>query len=313
MRLLTRNDAGSFSLADFPTGSVVPPYAILSHTWGSDEVTYQDLAQGIGPQKSGYRKIRFCGEQAERDGLRHFWVDTCCIDKSNSTELTRSINSMFNWYSGARVCYAYLADVSRPARPDSAQHGDQGWMSQFKKSRWFRRGWTLQELIAPKTVQFFSVEGTYLGDKEKLLHLIRDITSVPARALRGDPLPGFAVSERMAWAERRETTEPEDKAYSTLGIFDIQMPLIYGEGEEKALKRLREEIAKCQKGKLESSIALLVNYLLGQGDNTKNSHYHSASMACQKSSTLSQENKSSPKCTKHCEAMAAVEWLSFMV
>lgn len=286
MRLLTRNDTGSFSLADFPTGSAIPPYAILSHTWGLEEVTYRDLEHETGLRKPGYRKIRFCGEQAERDGLRHFWVDTCCIDKSNSTELTKSINSMFSWYSGARVCYVYLADVSAPAHSDGGQHGDQAWMSQFEKSRWFRRGWTLQELIASKTVQFFSKEGTYLESNESLLSRVCDITGIPARALRGDPLPGFTVPERMAWAERRETTEPEDKAYSMLGIFDVQMPLIYGEGEEKALKRLREEITKNQKGKLKSSIVLLPSYLRGQGANTRTSHYHSASTAFRKSKTL---------------------------
>ncbi|KAI1108081.1 kinesin light chain [Nemania sp. NC0429] len=265
MRLLTRNanpaGSGSLGFADYPTGSAVPPYAILSHTWGAEEVTYQDLlAQGNGNgtgvvQKSGYRKIRLCGEQAERDGLRHFWVDTCCIDKSNSTELARSINSMFAWYAGARVCYVYLADVSCPDG-DGDGRDDRAWKSQFERSRWFRRGWTLQELIAPKTVRFFSEEGTYLGSRESLLNLIRDVTGIPARALRGDPLPDFTVPERMVWAERRETTEPEDKVYSMLGIFDVQMPLVYGEGEEKALNRLREEIAKDQKGKHHEEFSL---------------------------------------------------------
>lgn len=251
MRLLTRNDAGSFSFADYPTSSTIPPYAILSHTWGLEEVLYQDLEEGTGLRKSGYRKIRFCGNQAERDGLRYFWVDTCCIDRSSSAELTTSINSMFRWYSNATKCYAYLEDVRSPTTRDSDQQNDQHWRLLFKRSRWFTRGWTLQELIAPKTVEFFSQEGTALGDRESLEPLLCTITGIPAQALRGGPLSHFPTAERMSWAERRETTEPEDRAYSLLGIFDVQMPLIYSEGEQNALRRLREEITKAQKGNSE--------------------------------------------------------------
>ncbi|KAI1325812.1 hypothetical protein F5Y16DRAFT_422491 [Xylariaceae sp. FL0255] len=248
MRLLTRKDSRSFSLTDYPAGTVIPPYAILSHTWGPDEVTYEDLKHGIGLRKSGYHKIRFCGEQAERDGLRHFWVDTCCIDKSGSAELTESINSMFRWYGSAAKCYVYLDDIGYPATRDSDQSQHQQTRQQLRESRWFTRGWTLQELIAPKTVEFFSKEGAFLGDKQSLEQPLCDITGIPARALRGGPLPGFTVAERMAWAERRETTRPEDRAYSLLGIFNVQMPLIYGEGEQNASRRLREEITKSQKG-----------------------------------------------------------------
>ncbi|KAJ2986546.1 hypothetical protein NUW58_g4974 [Xylaria curta] len=247
MRLLTRKGTG-FGLIDYPPGTETPPYAILSHTWGLEEVTYEDLMHGIGLYKSGYRKIHFCGEQAERDGFQHFWVDTCCIDKSSSTELTESINSMFQWYSASRICYAYLEDVSSPAPGDRAQHGGQHWEGQFRTSRWFTRGWTLQELIAPTTVHFFSAEGTKLGSKRSLERLIRDVTGIPALALGGSHLHHFTVEERMAWSRARVTTRPEDTAYSLLGIFDVHMPLIYGEGKEKAFKRLREEIDKDQKG-----------------------------------------------------------------
>src|SRR5271155_2034114 len=92
----------------------IPAYAILSHTWGDDgqEFTFEDLAKGAGKSKPGYRKIRFCGEQAARDGLRYFWVDTCCIDKSDAAELQSAINSMFQWYKNAARCYVYLPDVS---------------------------------------------------------------------------------------------------------------------------------------------------------------------------------------------------------
>ncbi|KAI1317244.1 hypothetical protein F5Y16DRAFT_392874 [Xylariaceae sp. FL0255] len=247
MRLLTRKDSHSFSLTDYPAGSVIPPYAILSHTWGTDEITYEDLKHGTGLRKSGYQKLRFCGAQAERDGFRHFWVDTCCIDKSSSAELTESINSMFRWYGSAAKCYVYLDDVCCPATGDGDQSQHQQIRQQLRESRWFTRGWTLQELIAPKTVEFFSKEGAFLGDKESLEQPLCDITGIPARALRGDPLPSFTVAERMAWVERRETTRPEDRAYSLLGIFHVQMPLIYGEGEQNASRRLREEITKSQK------------------------------------------------------------------
>ncbi|KAI1322659.1 heterokaryon incompatibility protein-domain-containing protein [Xylariaceae sp. FL0255] len=135
MRLLTRKDSRSFSLTDYPAGSVIPPYAILSHTWGTEEVTYEDLKHGTGLRKSGYHKIRFCGEQAERDGFRHFWVDTCCINKSSDAELSEAINSMFRWYCDAAKCYVYLDDVPSQKLEDS---------------KWFTRGWTLQELLAPR-------------------------------------------------------------------------------------------------------------------------------------------------------------------
>ncbi|GAP93142.1 putative TPR-like protein [Rosellinia necatrix] len=248
MRLLTRHDPGSFDLTDYPAGSTIPPYAILSHRWGPEEVTYEDLKHGTGPRKLGYHKIRFCAEQAGRDGLRHFWLDTCCIDKSSSAELTESINSMFHWYGNATRCYAYLEDVSCTANPDTTQQGRAAWHASFQSSLWFTRGWTLQELVAPTTVDFFSKEGEKLGNKASLEHLICTTTGIPARALRGSLLSNFSVAERMAWAEGRETTRPEDRAYSLLGIFGVHMPLIYGEGEEKAMSRLRDEITKDQKG-----------------------------------------------------------------
>ncbi|KAK5637702.1 hypothetical protein RRF57_013417 [Xylaria bambusicola] len=231
MHLLSYNSTGLFSLTDYPQGSNIPPYAILSHTWGAEEVTYNDLKQGIGQHKIGYEKIRFCDQQARLDGLQYFWVDTCCIDKSSSAELAKSIN------------VSSLTTVQ-----DSDRHNNQHpVLLQLRRSRWFTRGWTLQELIAPETVDFYSREGIALGSKESLMPLICDITGIPARALRGDPLSHFTTSERMAWAERRRTTEPEDKAYSLLGIFETHMSLIYGEGEKRALKRLREKITKDQK------------------------------------------------------------------
>lgn len=110
MRLLERKRNGEFSVGE-DLISDVPPYAILSHTWGSEEVTYQDIISSTGKSKAGYAKLRFIADQAARDKLRYFWVDTCCIDKANNTELTEAINSMFRWYEESVKCYAYLADV----------------------------------------------------------------------------------------------------------------------------------------------------------------------------------------------------------
>ena len=236
MRLLKRSGDGRFSLTAFTTSSV-PRYAILSHTWDADnqEVTYQEIISGAGSSKTGYRKIEFCAEQAEKDGLEYFWVDSCCIDKSNNVELTEAINSMYRWYGEAVKCYVYLSDVSTDYHP---------WDRAFSESRWFQRGWTLQELLAPSSVEFFSRDGQRLGDKGTLESQISRITGIASPALQGTPMAQFSVEERISWAADRRTTKEEDKAYSLLGIFEVHMPLIYGEGERNAYRRLKEEIDK---------------------------------------------------------------------
>ncbi|KAF1930669.1 HET-domain-containing protein [Didymella exigua CBS 183.55] len=241
MRLLCTEKDGRLSWTDDMYGDKIPPYAILSHTWDGQEVAYKDLKKcrdmkDVDPKlKGGYQKLFFCAQQAKRDGLDHFWVDTCCIDKSNNTELSEAINSMFRWYQNAKKCYVYLSDVKYNGLDSEGELASKG-------SKWFTRGWTLQELLAPKSVEFFSKEGARLGNKDSLGHIIHKFTGIPLDAFSGRQMSEYSETERFSWADRRQTTRPEDGAYCLLGIFDIQMPLIYGEGREKALKRLKKEI-----------------------------------------------------------------------
>ncbi|KAH8708400.1 heterokaryon incompatibility protein-domain-containing protein [Phaeosphaeriaceae sp. PMI808] len=237
MRLLRANSDGSFSLTWF-AGDRIPCYAILSHRWEEDnqEVTLEDVSNGVAGSKKGYRKIRFCGEQAKNDGLEFFWVDSCCIDKTSSAELSEAINSMFRWYRKATKCYVYLSDVtavncSQPQR-----------QSAFRQSTWFTRGWTLQELLAPPSVEFFSHDNERLGDKVSLEQQIHKATGIAVPALQGIPLSQFSLDERLQWMVNRKTTIEEDFAYCLLGVLNIHMPLLYGEGAENACVRLLEEI-----------------------------------------------------------------------
>ncbi|KAL9615665.1 MAG: hypothetical protein Q9160_009349, partial [Pyrenula sp. 1 TL-2023] len=216
MRLLKRNHANGYCLSDYLTKHELPRYAILSHTWGreSEEVTFEDLTEGSASAKASYKKIKFCGEQAAQDDLDYFWVDSCCIKKSDTRELSEAINSMFRWYGRAAKCYVYLSDVS--LGEDDAQQLQPTWEMAFRASRWFTRGWTLQELLAPRSVEFYSSEGKRLGDRESLKLQIQEITGINAQALQGSPLSGFSIEERMLWASRRVTKLEEDKAYSLL-------------------------------------------------------------------------------------------------
>ncbi|KAM3066457.1 hypothetical protein ACMFMG_012043 [Clarireedia jacksonii] len=249
MRLL-HSETGKFTLTkDFNADDPIPPYAILSHTWGpnNEEVTFEDIVNGTGEVKPGYEKIRFCGEQARQDSLHYFWIDTCCINKSNDAELSRSINSMFRWYRNATRCYVYLSDVSRCSISGNHKCTPRLWESDFRKSRWFTRGWTLQELLAPASVEFFSREGKRLGNKSFLMTQICEITNIPHTALQGHSLSYFSVDERLRWIQHRQTTLEEDKAYSLLGIFDVYILPIYGEGLASAHARLLDEFHKMQK------------------------------------------------------------------
>lgn len=246
MRLLRLETDGTISLVQFLEN--IPPYAILSHTWRADEeeVTFQDILNGEGKHKHGYRKIINCAKQAQRDKLQFCWVDSCCIDKSSSQELTEAINSMFVWYRDAVKCYAYLSDVvmnKTAARKAPPQHGRRRSLRRgIRDSRWFTRSWTLQELLAPPVVEFFSRDWKRLGNRTTLIQEIHTITGIPEEALSGRPLSQFSVKERLSWAKNRRAKREEDKAYSLLGIFGVHMSLIYGEGEEDAFARLQTKI-----------------------------------------------------------------------
>ncbi|KAL9080970.1 MAG: hypothetical protein Q9157_000380 [Trypethelium eluteriae] len=268
MRLLTLEKHGNVAWAEFNRDET-PPYAILSHRWGIEEVTFLDLVNRSGKSKVGYHKIVFYGEQAALDGLQYFWVDTCCIDKRNITELTEAINSMFRWYRNATKCYVYLSDVSTSTRGPNVEIFRSTWEPEFRSSKWFTRGWTLQELLAPVSVIFYSSQYERLGDKHSLIGPIHEITGIPRMALDGHPLDTFSVTERMAWASKRQTTEEEDSAYCLLGIFSIFMPLIYGEGRENALRRLEREVDGVSAACRDSSLADLEGKLFVGEQTTK--------------------------------------------
>ncbi|KAI4908655.1 hypothetical protein J4E90_008387 [Alternaria incomplexa] len=254
MRFLYMTDDGEIAWTkDIIRSEEMPRYAILSHTWGEQEVTFDDLRsldsmkdieannEAIAKKKEGWDKIRFCAQRAKHDELKYFWVDTCCIDKANNTELSEAINSMFRWYQKSEKCYVFLSDVERKSSDEDGRSSSR-WKAAFKASRWFTRGWTLQELLAPRSVEFFSKDGEWLGDKGSLNQTIYELTGIPLTALPGGDLSRFKVAERFSWAQHRQTTREEDKAYCLLGIFGCHLPLIYGEGREKAMKRLEKEV-----------------------------------------------------------------------
>ena len=245
MRLLKYEEDGQLTITSFDDNAI-PPYAILSHTWGAEaeEVTFADLTKYDGKGKRGYKKIHFCGEQARHDRLQYFWVDTCCIDKTDRVELSQAIRSMFRWYQNATKCYVYLSDVSTRKRKFGDMLTHFTWKPAFRSSRWFTRGWTLQELLAPSIVEFFSQEWEKLGDKMSLKSLISKATGIPYGVLDGAPLSQFSVDERLRWKGDRDTKLEEDIWYSLSGIFNVEIAPAYSEGAASAFKRLMDEIYK---------------------------------------------------------------------
>lgn len=237
MRLINTT---TMKLEQFMGVQDVPSYTILSHTWGEGEVTLPDFSNlEVANLEKGFAKIEHTCRQARLNGIGYAWVDTCCIDKTSSAELTEAINSMFHLYASSAVCYAYLSDLDPEGVVDAENP-----TSQFAQSRWFRRGWTLQELIAPKTVEFYDRDWKFRGTKADLSRAISAVTGIDGDVLRdSSALFQIPVARRMSWAAGRQTSRLEDNAYSLLGIFDVNMPMLYGEGE-KAFIRLQEEIAK---------------------------------------------------------------------
>ncbi|KAK1755405.1 heterokaryon incompatibility protein-domain-containing protein [Echria macrotheca] len=213
-----------------------PSYAILSHTWAVGEVSFQDFGDpNTRITKPGFNKISWTCKQAIADGLRYAWVDTCCIDKSSSAELGEAINSMFRWYRDSSKCYVYLEDVSK--------NNISPVQTSIKHSRWLTRGWTLQELIAPRAMDFFDGLWQFIGTKEELVNDLSQFTGIDIGILRGASLRTVCVGARMKWAAFRKTTREEDIAYCLMGLFDVNMPMMYGEGS-KAFQRLQEEIIR---------------------------------------------------------------------
>jgi hypothetical protein len=233
------------ALEDF-TGRKLPPYAILSHTWDGDEITYQDFADSLPGEMllemkpRGMRKVSgACRVAAPRHD--YIWIDSCCIDKADAQEISEAINSMFHWYAEADVCYVFLSDF---------EAGDVDATAGFREARWFTRGWTLQELVAPSEVHFFDANWQALGTRRALSTELARITGVDEALLRATTqakithlLRNTTAARKMSWAARRETSRTEDLAYCLLGLFEVNMPLLYGE-RSHAFIRLQEEIMK---------------------------------------------------------------------
>jgi hypothetical protein len=238
-------------------GDDIPKYAILSHTWGKDEITFQEF-QDVQQEekhgmKNGYLKILGTCTKALEYGLDYAWVDTCCIDKTSSSELTEAINSMFAWYAGCQRCFVYLSDVPTidPLINDMEDWEINGRKvpkrgSIFAASLWFTRGWTLQELLAPEEVDFYDNSWKRFGSRSSLPHLLSVITRIDIDVIRMPYImhsPTISAATKMSWAAYRTTKRIEDRAYSLLGIFGVYLPLLYGEGNH-AFERLQEEIIR---------------------------------------------------------------------
>ncbi|KAK5675325.1 hypothetical protein LTS10_012091 [Elasticomyces elasticus] len=260
-------DVRTYKLKSF-FDSNIPPYAILSHTWGDDELTFHGVQNPESSTWPSFEKVRRTCQLAFENDLDYVWIDTCCIDKSSSAELSEAINSMFQWYQSATICYALLSDFEGTNSMAGIRTDDMNFLegvAKLKKCRWFSRGWCLQELIAPVVLQFYNEDWVFLSTKHDWANLLSEVTGIPSSMLHWLPFwrygrgysnpPGssmdflrralqeFSIAQRMSWAAKRQTSRLEDVAYSLLGIFGINMTLLYGEGDN-AFLRLQEEIIK---------------------------------------------------------------------
>ncbi|KAL2875711.1 hypothetical protein SGCOL_009022 [Colletotrichum sp. CLE4] len=237
----------TYELRMFIVGSTVPSYAILSHTWGSDEVTFQDIQTlPLASKKAGFTKIQGCCTQALRHNIEWAWIDSCCIDKTSSAELSEAINSMYSYYLLSRVCFVYLADV-----PPLSSSPPMDRLPSLASSKWFTRGWTLQELIAPRRSIFYTSDWSRLGtkgvhtDERPFIQALSSITGIFESVLAKTRQPrDYSVAERMSWAANRQTTRAEDLAYCLMGLFGVNFPVLYGEGLKHAFQRLQHEIIR---------------------------------------------------------------------
>ncbi|KAK7462341.1 hypothetical protein VKT23_007942 [Stygiomarasmius scandens] len=238
MRLLNTK---TYHLEEF-YGAGIPKYAILSHTWEKEEVTFQDIHQNSldvikRSKPTAWSKVENACIYACKYDFKWIWIDSCCINKESSAELSEAINSMYQYYEDSGVCYAWLPDASRKDNPRSID-------SKFKDCRWFKRGWTLQELLAPRYVTFLDKDWLEIGTRWTLRDVVSVITSIPVSVFEDGDIYKFSIAQRMSWAALRETTRPEDQAYCLMGIFGVSMPPIYGEGGAKAFMRLQQELIK---------------------------------------------------------------------
>ena len=254
----------------------IPSYLILSHRWEGEEVSFQEFQQGEKKTSISYAKImNFC-RIAMGKAVEWVWIDTCCIDKSSSAELTEAINSMCLWYARASFCYAYLSDVKGRLSDNRSQaitEAGPRLRNQFRESLWFTRGWTLQELLAPRNVQFFDRDWKYLGDKFKLWREISVATGIEEEYMRFEEVKHASIAKKMSWAANRKTSRIEDMAYCLLGIFDVSMPLLYGEGN-KAFQRLQLEVMR-----VSNDQSIFAWEMPKQWDFSKQSYPHSGMLA----------------------------------
>ncbi|KAI0914589.1 HET-domain-containing protein [Ustulina deusta] len=231
-------------------------YAVLSHRWVGQEITFDQLKDETAGLRSGKApartpqvdKIRGAAQTARDLGIRWIWIDSCCIDRANAVEQTESINSMFKWYRDAKVCITYLSDVQKdeprvdapgPERLDSVERDG--------PSIWFSRGWTLQELLAPQDMRFYDKDWNFIGTRMTLARLLERTTGIDSHYLTGEKHFGTAcIAAKMSWMAGRTTTRVEDIAYSMLGIFNINMTTQYGEGM-RAFMRLQQTLLSTSK------------------------------------------------------------------